>query len=173
MNPMKKIRIEKVTLNIGVGEPGERLEKALEVLKRILALAGINQKPVKTEAEVRVQRWGIRPGLEIGAKVTVRGEKAVKLLNLLLDAVDRKIPERSFDERGNFSFGIREYIDIPGMKYDPSIGIYGLDVCVTLERPGYRVKRRKRRRSRVGKTHLITREEAIQYVKEAFGVEVV
>jgi large subunit ribosomal protein L5 len=173
MNPMKKIRIEKVTLNIGVGEPGERLEKALEVLKRILALAGINQKPVKTEAKVRVQRWGIRPGLEIGAKVTVRGEKAVKLLNLLLDAVDRKIPERSFDERGNFSFGIREYIDIPGMKYDPSIGIYGLDVCVTLERPGYRVKRRKRRRSRVGKTHLITREEAIQYVKEAFGVEVV
>ena len=173
MNPMKKIRIEKVTLNIGVGEPGERLEKALEVLKRILALAGINQKPVKTKAKVRVQRWGIRPGLEIGAKVTVRGEKAVKLLNLLLDAVDRKIPERSFDERGNFSFGIREYIDIPGMKYDPNIGIYGLDVCVTLERPGYRVKRRKRRRSRVGKTHLITREEAIQYVKEAFGVEVV
>lgn len=173
MNPMKRIRIEKVTLNIGVGEPGERLEKAEEVLKRILALADIEQKPVRTRAKVRVQRWGIRPGLEIGVKVTVRGEKAVRLLDLLLNAVDRKISERSFDERGNFSFGIREYIDIPGMKYDPKIGIYGLDVCVTLERPGYRVKRRKRRRSHVGKTHLITKEEAIQYVKEAFGVEVV
>ncbi len=173
MNPMRAIRIEKVTLNIGVGEPGEKLDKAMEVLKRLLALVGIEQRPTKTKAKVRVQRWGIRPGLPIGVKVTVRGKKAYELLNLLLNAVDRKIPARSFDENGNFSFGIPEYIDIPGMKYDPSIGIYGMDVCVTLERPGYRVKRRKRRRSKVGKDHRIRKDEAIEFVKETFGVEVV
>ena len=173
MNPMRKVRIEKVTLNIGVGEPGERLEKAEEVLRRVLKLAGIEQKIVKTKAKKRVQRWNIRPGLPIGVKVTVRGQKAVDLLNILLDAVERKISERSFDERGNFSFGIPEYIDIPGMKYDPSIGIYGMDVCVTLERPGYRVKRRKIRKASLGKDHLLTKEEAIQFVKETFGVEVV
>ena len=173
MNPMRQIRIEKVTLNIGVGEPGERLAKAEEVLKRVLALVGIDQKPVRTRAKVRVQRWGIRPGLEIGVKVTVRGKKAYDLLNLLFDAIGRKIPAKSFDPHGNFSFGIAEYIEIPGMKYDPSIGIFGMDVTVTLERPGYRVKRRKRRRSKVGKNHLIMKDEAIEYVKETFGVEVV
>ncbi len=173
MNPMREIRIEKVTLNIGVGEPGERLEKAEEVLRRVLKLVGIEQKPVRTKAKKRVQRWGIRPGLPIGVKVTVRGKKAEELLKVLLEAVDRKIPARSFDEHGNFSFGIHEYIEIPGMKYDPEIGIYGMDVCVTLERPGYRVKRRKRKKARVGKEHLITKDEAIQFVKETFGVEVV
>ncbi len=169
---MRAIRIEKVTINIGVGEPGERLEKAAEVIKRLLSLVGIDQKPAITRARVRVQRWGIRPGLPIGVKVTVRGKKAEELLNVLLDAKGRKLPESVFDETGNFSFGIAEYIDIPGMKYDPSIGIYGMDVAVTLERPGYRVKRRKRRRSKVGKKHLITQEEAIEYIKETFGVEV-
>ena len=173
MNPMRKIRIEKVTINIGVGEPGEKLEKAEEVVRRILKLVGIDQKPVRTKAKVRVQRWGIRPGLPIGVKVTVRGKKAYELLNLLFDAIERKIKASSFDPYGNFSFGIREYIDIPGMKYDPAIGIYGMDVTVTLERPGYRVKRRKRKRSKVGKKHLITKDEAIEFVKETFGVEVV
>ncbi len=173
MNPMRKIRIEKVTLNIGVGEPGEKLDKALEVLRRILKLVDIDQKPVRTKAKVRVQRWGIRPGLPIGAKVTVRGENAYRLLDLLLRAVDKKISSRSFDEHGNFSFGIEEYIEIPGMKYDPQIGIYGLDVAVTLERPGFRVKRRKRKKSKVGKKHLITKDEAIEFVKETFGVEVI
>ncbi|NPA86838.1 MAG: 50S ribosomal protein L5 [Candidatus Diapherotrites archaeon] len=173
MNPMRAIRVEKVTLNIGVGEPGERLEKAEEVIRRVLALAGIEQKPVRTKAKVRVQRWGIRPGLPIGVKVTVRGKKAYELLKLLFKAVENKISSRSFDPLGNFSFGIREYIDIPGMKYDPAIGIYGMDVTVTLERPGYRVKRRKRKRSKVGKRHLITKDEAIDFVKETFGVEVV
>ena len=173
MNPMRAIRIEKVTINIGVGEPGEKLEKAMEVLKRLLALVGIDQRPTKTKAKVRVQRWGIRPGLPIGVKVTVRGKKAYELLDLLFNAIDRRLSSRSFDENGNFSFGISEYIDIPGMKYDPAIGIFGMDVCVTLERPGYRVKRRKRRRSKIGKKHRINKDEAIEFVKETFGVEVV
>ncbi len=168
MNPMRQIRIEKVTINIGVGEPGERLEKAAEVLRRLTG-----KKPVYTKAKKKVPRWGIRPGLNIGVKVTLRGKEAEDFLRRAFEAVGNKIPASSFDENGNFSFGVREYIDFPGMKYDPSIGVFGMDICVTLERPGYRVKRRKVRRSPVGKRHRITREEAIEFVKEHFGVEVV
>ncbi len=167
MNPMRQIRIEKVTINIGVGEPGERLDKAYELLKRLTG-----QKPVKTVAKKKVPRWGIRPGLPIGVKVTLRGKKAYEFLEKVFDAVGRKIPASSFDDQGNFSIGIKEYIDL-GLKYDPNIGIFGMDVCVTLERPGYRVKRRKRRKAAIGKKHLITREEAIEFVQKRFGVEVV
>lgn len=168
MNPMRQIRIEKVTVNIGVGEPGERLEKAAEVLRRLTG-----KKPVYTKAKKKVPRWGIRPGLNIGVKVTLRGKDAEEFLRRAFEAVGNKIPASSFDENGNFCFGVREYIDFPGMKYDPSIGVFGMDICVTLERPGYRVKRRKRRRAPVGKRHRITREEAMEFVKEHFGVEVV
>jgi large subunit ribosomal protein L5 len=168
-NPMRRIRIAKVVINIGVGEPGERLEKAEELLRR---LTGV-EKVVRTRAKKRIPKWGIRPGLPIGVKVTLRGQKAEEVLNRLLDAVERKIPESSFDDSGNFAFGIHEYIDIPGMKYDPKIGVFGMDVIVNLERPGYRVARRKYRRAKVGKAHRITKDEAIQFAKEHLGVEVI
>lgn len=164
---MREIRIEKVTLNIGVGEPGERLEKAREVLKRISG-----RTPVLTTAKKKIPTWKIRPGLPIGVKVTIRGDDAYTLLQNLFKAVDNKVKASSFT--GNtFSFGISEYIYIPGMKYDPELGILGLDVCVTLERPGYRVKRRSLRKAKIGKKHQIKKEEAIQFIKEKFGVEVV
>ncbi len=167
MNPMREIRIAKVTLNMGVGEPGEKLELAKELLEKISGT-----KAVKTKAKKRVPSWGIRPGLEIGVKTTVRGEKAVELLKKLFAAVNNRISASNFDDHGNLSFGIKEYIHIPGMKYDPKYGIVGLDVCVTLERPGYRVKRR-RFKSKIGKRHLITKDEAIQFFKDKFGVEIV
>jgi len=173
-NPMRRIRLEKVVVNIGVGEPGERLEKAETILRRIVkVVTGADAKPVRTIAKKKIPKWGIRPGLAIGVKVTLRGDVAEKFLRAAFDAVGNRISEKSFDRQGNFSFGIREYIDLPGVKYDPSIGIFGMDVCVSLERPGYRVKRRKVRRAKVGKNHLIARDEAIAFVKEKFGVEVV
>jgi len=167
-NPMRKIRIEKVTLNIGVGEPGEKLEKAKKLLE---ILTG--QKACITKAKKRVPAWGIRPGLPIGVKVTVRKEKAYELLKRLFAAVGNKIKKESFDEYGNFSFGIDEYIHIPGMKYDPEIGLFGMDVCVTLERPGYRVARRRLKRRKIPRRHRITKEEAIEWVKKTFNVEIV
>lgn len=173
-NPMRSIRIEKVVINVGIGEPGERLDKAEDMLKRIAkTITGNDYKPVRTVAKKKIPKWGIRPGLKIGLKLTLRGEDAEKFLRAALEAVENKIPARSFDEHGNFSFGIREYIDLPGIKYDPKVGIFGMDVCVSLERPGYRVKRRKVRRAKVGKTHLITKDEAIQFIKEKYGVEVI
>ncbi len=167
-NPMRRIRIEKVVVNIGVGEPGERVEKAEILLNRLTGA-----KVVRTVAKKKIPKWGIRPGLQIGVKVTLRGEAAEHFLRKALEAVDNRISASSFDESGNFSFGINEYINIPGVKYDPKIGIFGMDVSVVLERPGYRVKRRKVRRAKVGKTHRITKDDAISFVKEKFGVEVV
>lgn len=167
-NPMREVKIEKVTVNIGVGQPGERLENAYNLLKEITG-----RKPVKTKAKERNPTFKIRPGLEIGVKVTLRGKEAEEFLKKAFQAVKNKLSERVFDDQGNFSFGIQEYIDFPGIKYKPEIGMFGFDVCVTLERPGFRVKRRKITKAKVGKEHRITKEEAISFVKERFGVEVV
>ncbi len=167
-NPMRKPRIAKVTVNIGVGQSGERLEKAMKVLELITG-----QKPVKTRAKKTVREWGIRKKEPIACKVTLRGERALDFLKRALYVIDNKLPRSSFDEFGNFSFGIKEHIDLPGVKYDPELGIFGMDVCVTLERPGYHVKRRKIKKSKIGRKHLLTREEAIEFVKKELGVEVI
>jgi len=168
MNPMQEIRLEKVTLNIGTGGPGEALEKALKLLKKIS-----NRTPVKTATKTRIPTWKTRPGLEIGAKVTLRKKEAEELLKNLLNGINNKLPLKKFDDFGNFSFGIKEYIDITGQEYDAEIGIIGLEIAVTLEKPGFRIKKRKFFKSRVNKKHRISKEEAIEFIKKKFGVEVV
>lgn len=156
---MKEIKIGKVTVSIGVGEAGERLEKAKILLERITG-----QTAAITRARKREQVFGIKKGQPIGVKVTLRGPKAVEWLKKALDAVDFKVKERSFGP-GTFAFGIREYIDFPGLRYDPAIGIFGLDVNVTLVRPGFRVALRRRRPSKIGKAHRISKEETIEWAK--------
>src|SRR3989338_2558831 len=138
MNAMKNIRIGKVTLNIGAGKDQAKLEKGLVLLNAVA-----NATPIKTITNKRIQEWGLRPGLQIGCKLTLRKYNAVKMIPRLLDAVDNKLREKQFDNNGNIAFGIHEYIEIPGVKYNPKIGIMGLEVCVTLERKGYRIKRRR------------------------------
>jgi len=168
MNPMRRIHVDKVTVNIGVGESGQRLVNAEKVLELLTG-----QKPVRTYAKKTIQTFGIRKGEAIGCKVTLRGERAVEFLRKALSVVNNRLSERQFDEFGAFSFGIREHIDFPDVSYDPEIGIFGMDVCVTLARPGYRVARRKIKRSKIGRSHRVTKEEAIRFVSEEFGVEVV
>jgi len=165
MNPMREIRIEKVTLNIGCGEAGEKLEKAVKLLEKLTG-----RKVVITRTHKRTT-FGTARNRPIGCKVTLRGKEAIEFLKKAFDAIDFRLPASCFDRLGNFSFGIKEYIDLPGVKYDPEIGIYGMDVCVTLERRGYRVKR-KRLKSKVGKNHLIKPEEAMEFVSKEFGVKV-
>lgn len=167
MTTMKKIRIEKVTLNIGAGKDQTRLEKGLNLLKSIA-----NATPVKTVTKKRIQEWGLRPGLPIGCKLTLRKSKAAEMLPRLLNAVDNRLSNKQFDERGNVAFGIHEYIEIPGVKYDPKIGIMGLEVCVTLERPGYRIKRRRLLNRKIPSRHTITKEEAISFFRENFNAEI-
>jgi len=118
----------------------------------------------------RIPDFGVRPKTNIGAKITLRGSDAETFLKRALEAIDRRLTERNFDNHGNFSFGIKEHIDIPGVKYDPTTGIIGMDVCVTLERPGYRIKRRRLGKAKVGKHHRLTKEDAIKFVCEKFGI---
>ncbi|MBI4170923.1 MAG: 50S ribosomal protein L5 [Candidatus Aenigmarchaeota archaeon] len=163
MNDMKKLRIEKITLNIGCGT-----KTNVEHAKKILEMFS-NKKVVITKTKKR-STFNVPKNKPIGCKVTIRDD-AEKVLRTLLEAKENKLLIHSFDSTGNFSFGIREYIDIPGMDYDPKIGILGMDVCVTLERPGYRIKR-KRLAGKVGKSHLITQQEAVDFVREKFGVAI-
>ena len=99
------------------------------------------KKVIKTKTRKRTT-FGTPKDREIGVKITLRKKEGLNVLIRLLKAVDNKIKSSSFGD-GNFSFGIEEFIDIPDAKYDPNIGIFGMDVCITLERLGYRVKRRK------------------------------
>ncbi|WP_297063601.1 50S ribosomal protein L5 [Thermococcus sp.] len=166
-HPMRKPRIAKVTINIGVGESGERLTKAEKMLQDL-----VGQKPIRRRAKQTNKDFGIRRGEPIAVKVTLRGKKAYKMLDRLLEAVDRRLSVGNFDEHGNFCFGIQEHINIPGVEYDPEIGIFGMDVCVTLERPGFRVAKRKRQRRKIPNRHKLTKEEGIVFAIEEFKVNV-
>lgn len=167
MNPERQIRIEKITLNIGAGKSSDKLDKGLVLLQKLAEI-----KPVKTLSKKRIAGWGLRPGLPIGCKVTIRGEKTEQLLKQLLGATENKLKTSQFDNEGNISFGIPEYIDIPGVEYDPAIGVIGLQACVTLGRPGFRIKRRRIQRAKVGVKHRIKREDAIDYLKQKFNVKI-
>jgi len=164
-NPMREIKIDKITLNIGAGVEAENVDKAMALLK---TLSGA--KVVKTLCSKRIATWKLRPGLPIGAMVTIRGKKAETLLKQLLQAVSFEIKPTSFMENG-FSFGIKEYIDIAGVKYDPKIGIIGLDVAVSLKRPGFRVKTRKLKKSKLGFGHHITAQDAQVWAQEKLGIK--
>ncbi len=166
-NAGKNIRIEKVTINVGAGKNTDRLEKSIKLIE---SLAGM--PPVKTYSKKRIPTWGLRPGLPIGCKLTLRKEKAKEMLKRLLRAKENKLMPEQFDNRGNVAFGIHEYIDIPDARYDPDIGILGFQVCVTLERPGFRVKKRRIRRGDIHKNHEIKKGEAIEFLKKEFDVNV-
>jgi len=167
-NLMKKISLAKVVLNMGVGKSGEPIEIGKKALEQITG-----KKPNARNAKKSQRDWGVRKGEPIGIAVTVRGNDATELLKRLLVAKDNQIKERMFDNEGNLSFGIKEYIDIPEIKYDPNIGILGLEVSVSLVRPGFNIKLRSRRKTKVGKNHRITKNDAIKFLTEEFGVEVV
>ncbi len=170
MNQMKTIEIEKVTLNIGAGQPGHPVEKAKILLQKIS-----NMKPVetKTSPRTRIPAWSLRPNLVIGSKVTLRKEKAKEALARLLLARDNILPLKSFDKSGNFSFGIKEYLDVPDLDYIPEVGIIGFEVAVTLQRKGYRIKRRALRKKKIPQRHTISKEEAIEFAKNNFSLKVV
>ncbi len=164
-NPMKNIIISKITLNIGAGRDEGKIKKGLKLLKKI---SGLN--PVETKTQKRVQTWSLRPGLTVGCKVTIR-KNTNELLKRLLSAKEFVLSKKMFDNSANFSFGIPEYIDIEGIEYDPELKILGLEVAVTLERKGYRIKKRKIKNKKVGKKHAVTKEEAIKHIEKEFGVK--
>ncbi|HIQ12917.1 MAG TPA: 50S ribosomal protein L5 [Thermoprotei archaeon] len=166
--PIELIKMEKVVVHISVGGDWERLQRAVRLLEYLTG-----QKPIIRKAKKTIKAFGISRKQPISAMVTLRGEKASKFLHRALQAVDMKLSSKSFDDNGNISFGIKEHLMIPGVKYDPNIGVFGMDVSIHLVKQGYRVKLRRFRRSKIGKRNLVSKNEAIEFLKLRFNVEVV
>lgn len=153
---------------MGVGKSGEAIEVAKKALNQISG-----KKSCARDAKGTQRDWGVRKGEPIGVAVTVRGEDAEALLKRLLEAIGNRVKGRSFDNFGNVSFGIKEHIDIPGIKYDPQIGILGMEAAITLTRPGFSIRTRSRHKASVGTHHRITREEAQEFLTREFGVTII
>jgi len=167
MNPMRQLYIGKVVVHMGVGESGEKLTKAEDVMKRITG-----QVPVKTNAKRTLPAFGIRKGAPIGCKVTLRGKSAEAFILIAFDIIKKKLPLSQFDKHGNFSFGIEEHTDFPGMTYDPKIGIFGMDVNVSIDRKGVRISRRSINKKKLPPKQTVNPDEAMQYLKEYYQLEV-
>ncbi|HME19159.1 MAG TPA: 50S ribosomal protein L5 [Nitrososphaerales archaeon] len=166
-NPMRAIRVGKVVLNIGVGKSGDAIERGKKVLEQV---SGHTPSPRRAKKSIR--DFGVHEGEPIGVMVTVRGAGTKELIEKLLVAREKKLEGSCFDPRGSVSFGVKEHIEIPGIRYDPAIGILGMNVSVLLERAGYRVARRGRRTSKVGKAHFVSKDDALAYFRDNFGVTV-
>ncbi len=167
-NPMRRILVDKIVVNIGVGQAGEQLIKGEKVLEMITG-----RKAARTRSKTQNKELGIRVGMPIGAKVTLRGRAAEEFLKTALYIRNNKINWYSFDQEGNFSFGVPDYTNFPNQKYNPEIGIFGMDVCVTLRRPGGRVSMRRRAKGHIPRSHRINAQEAQSWLVEKFSAEVV
>ena len=167
-NLMRKITLDKIVLNMGLGKSGDVIETAKKALDQISGKKSCARNAKETQRD-----FGVRKGEPIGVAVTIRGNDAVELLKRLIEAKGNQLKGKSFDNFGNFSFGIKEHIDIPGIKYDPHIGILGLDIAVALTRPGFSIRTRSKHKAKVGKGHIITSQEAKDYVSKEFGVTLV
>lgn len=167
-NPMLVPKIGKVTVNISVGESGAKLEKASQVLETL-----VDQTPVKCQAKKTIRGFGIRKYEPIAIKTTLRGEKAIGFLKRALEVVENKLKKTCFDKFGNFGFGIKEHIEIPGVKYDPAFGIFGMDITVSMERKGFRIHRRSYRRKKIPNRTRIKPDETMVFMEKNYGLTLI
>jgi large subunit ribosomal protein L5 len=165
---MRMIRVDKISINIGVGESGDKLEKAKKVLKMLTGTA-----PVETISKTTNKDLNIRKLQPIGCKTTMRGKKAEAFIQKAFWVKNNRMAAYSFDKEGNFSIGIPDYTDFEGQKYDPEIGVFGMDICVTLTRPGRRVTRRRRAPGVIPRNHRVSKTEGIEFVRNKFKIEVI
>ena len=159
--------VEKVIVHMGVGESGQRLVNAENILRNITG-----QEVVRCFSKRTLPAFSIKKSEPIGCKVTLRGQKAQQFLETALNIVNKTLVRSQFDSLGNVSFGIEEHTDFPGMKYDPNIGVFGMDVTVVIKRPGERVCKRRIAARKIPTNHRVTVEDAIAFLNESYGVEV-
>nr|UXY86832.1 60S ribosomal protein L11B [Cryptomonas paramecium] len=161
-NVMRELKVFQVTLNCCVGESSDRLTKAARVLEQLTG-----QTPVFSKSKLTIRSWGIRRNEKIACYVTIRGEKAEELLERGLKVKEFELKSKNFSDTGNFGFGINEHIDL-GIKYDPSIGIYGMNFYIVLRRKGTHVLSRKRNKGKIGKSHRISKSDAIRWFQDKY-----
>jgi len=162
-NRMREVKIEKVVLN--VGGTGDKLEKGVILLK---TLSG--KKPIKIKAVKRIPVWDVRPGLEVGTKVTLRGEDAEKFIKMVLPAINNTLKEKQIKD--NFvSFGIPEYIEIPDIEYIREVGIMGFEVTVVFSRAGKRVEKKKVKKGKT-RRQVVTSKEIEDFMVTKFKIEI-
>ena len=164
---MRTPKVEKIVVHMGVGESGQRLVDAEGILGGIT-----NQAVVRSYAKRTLPAFGIKKGEPIGCKVTLRGSSAEDFLKTSLGIVESTLSESQFDGNGNVSFGIEEHTDYPGMRYDPKIGIFGMDISVIVNRPGYRINKRRVVKRKIPNSHRITKEDTISFFQAKYAVEV-
>jgi len=164
-NVMRGIKLDKVVLNIAVGNDEAKLVRAIRLLEMVT-----ERRPAQNLSKKRIAAWKIRKGLPIGARVTLRKKKAEDILARMLEAVDNKLSERQFTNSG-FSFGVKEYIQIPGIPYQRDLGMLGLDVAAAFKRAGYRTEQRKIRTGKMPRRQRVTREEVLDYAKKNFKID--
>ncbi len=167
MNAMLEPRIDKVVVHVGVGESGQRLVNAETILKAIT-----HQTPVRSIAKKTLPTFGIKKREPIGAKLTLRGQAAEDFLAVALKAAGSGLKKSSFDEQGNFSFGIEEHTDFPGMRYDPEIGIFGMDVSVAMKRAGYRIARRRIAQKKLPRGQRLSKSDTMDFLQKKFSVQI-
>ncbi len=165
---MRNIKVHKVVVNIGVGEAGERLVKAEKVLEMLTG-----QKPVRTKARMTNRDFNIRKHMPLGVKVTLRGDRASDFVKRALWTKEYRIAHYSFDAEGNFSFGIKDHTSFEGVKYDPEIGVFGMDISVVLRRSGSRISERRKERRKMPEKQRISREEGIQFAEDMFNAVII
>jgi large subunit ribosomal protein L5 len=160
-------RIDKIVVHVGVGESGQRLVNAESIMKAIT-----KQQPVRSIAKKTLPTFGIKKNEPIGAKLTLRGKAAEDFLVIALKAAGNTLKKSQFDMQGNFSFGIEEHTDFPGMRYDPEIGIFGMDVSVALKRAGYRIAMRRVAQKKLPRRQRLNKDDSVEFVSKKFGIEI-
>lgn len=166
-NMMRNILIDKITVNINVGNDKVKMDKAKALIEMLT-----KRKPKYCTAKKRIATWSIRPGLPIGYKVTIRRDAAKEVLGMFLKARSLELKQSKIDLNGNFSFGIPEYLDLPGVKYNAEVGVMGFEVMVTFKRKGYRIAKRSYLKKKIPMRHKVTKSEVIAFMQKEFGSEV-
>ena len=134
-NPMQVPKITKISVNMGVGEAVADKKAMDGAVKDLTALTG--QKPIVTKSRMAIAAFKLRAGVPVGARVTLRGARMYEFLDRLISVAMPRIRDfrgvsaRSFDGRGNYSFGVKEQIIFPEIAYDQVDAIRGMDITIT------------------------------------------